>query len=278
MADPWMKFYPSDWRSEPRLRLVSMAARGLWVEMLCIMHESDPRGDLTVGGVALDAAKLARMVGESEEMVSALLAELKEAGVYSTRKNGVIFSRRMEKDEIKRRKLRENGRKGGNPSLRKDTGIDALDNQADKPTEARSQKPDTRDTNVSKEHARKKRGEAYRLSDDWQIPEEWIDEAVSRGFTRDRAYAEADRMRNWSQSSPKGAKVNWRSAWRNWIADKADQQTRPADRQQSNTDRRRSAWLDVVDEIEREGAGRNTLEPGGARSVAYLPRARSGDA
>jgi hypothetical protein len=145
MSDPWMKFYPSDWRSEPRLRLVSMAARGLWVEMLCIMHESDPRGDLTVGGVALDAAKLARMVGEGEEMVSALLAELKEAGVYSTRKNGVIFSRRMEKDEIKRRKLRENGRKGGNPSLRKDTGIDALDNQADKPTEARSQKPEARE-------------------------------------------------------------------------------------------------------------------------------------
>jgi hypothetical protein len=73
---------------------------------------------------------------------------------------------------------------------------------------------------------------ATRLPEDWSPPEEWIDEAVSRGLTRDRAHAEAERMRNWSQSSPKGAKVNWRSAWRNWIADKAAQTAQPANSQQ----------------------------------------------
>jgi len=141
-SDPWMKFYPADWRSDPKLRLVSMAARGLWMEMLCIMHEAPVRGELVVGGVALDAARLARMVGEPVSDASEWLAELQCAEVFSTRKNGVIYSRRMERDENRRRKMRENGKKGGNPSLCKSTKNTGLDNQGDKPKEARYQKLD----------------------------------------------------------------------------------------------------------------------------------------
>jgi hypothetical protein len=139
MADPWMKFYPSDWRADPKLRLVSMAARGLWMEMICLMHEAEPYGDLRVAGVALDETRLARMVGEVVEDVTKWLAELREAEVFSVRKNGVIYSRRMEKDENRRRKMRENGKKGGNPSLRKDGENPALDNQGDN-----TQKPEAR--------------------------------------------------------------------------------------------------------------------------------------
>ncbi|RIJ15977.1 hypothetical protein D1227_06300 [Henriciella mobilis] len=139
-----MKFYPSDWRSDPKLRLVSMAARGLWMEMICLMHEAEPYGELRVAGVPLKPAQLARQVGEPVEMVTAWLQELLEADVYSVRKNGVIFSRRMEKDENRRRKLRENGKKGGNPALRKQTENPPLDNQADK-----TQKPEARDQSKS---------------------------------------------------------------------------------------------------------------------------------
>ncbi|HDA7904193.1 TPA: hypothetical protein O5V80_002738, partial [Staphylococcus aureus] len=63
MASPWMKFYPSDWRADPMLRLCSMAARGLWVEMLCIMHEATPYGTLLVNGRRLDKKQLAALVG-----------------------------------------------------------------------------------------------------------------------------------------------------------------------------------------------------------------------
>ena len=47
---PWMKFYPADWRAEPSLRFTSLAARGLWIEMLALMHEATPRGSLLVKG------------------------------------------------------------------------------------------------------------------------------------------------------------------------------------------------------------------------------------
>ena len=42
MSQPWIKFYPRDWRGDQALRVVSLAARGLWIEMLSIMHEGQP--------------------------------------------------------------------------------------------------------------------------------------------------------------------------------------------------------------------------------------------
>lgn len=144
-ATPWMKFFPADWRSDPKLRIVSMAARGLWIEMICIMHEAEHYGELTISGATIGSDQLARLVGESVDNVDTWLFELQSAGVFSIRKNGVIYSRRMEKDENKRRKLRENGKKGGNPSLCKKEQKQALDNQEDKTTESRSQKPEKKE-------------------------------------------------------------------------------------------------------------------------------------
>jgi len=165
MSDPWMKFYPSDWRSDPKLRLVSMAARGLWMEMLCLMHEADNYGDLCVAGVTLDETKLSRMVGESAEAVTGWLSELREADVFSTRKNGVIYSRRMEKDENKRRKARENGKKGGNPNLSKQTEKDQPVKGGDK-----TQKPEARDQKEreAKASSPKPRGKRNSYPDDFE--------------------------------------------------------------------------------------------------------------
>lgn len=153
MSRPWLQFYPADWRSDPRLRLCSRAARGLWIDMLSIMHEATPYGELRVGEVVLDATSLARVLGEPVDDVSADLVELERAGVFSRRRNGVIFSRRMVRDEEKRRKLRENGKKGGNPSLSKQKKKAELDNPPDKPTEARDQIPETKEEEKARERA-----------------------------------------------------------------------------------------------------------------------------
>lgn len=117
---PWMKFYPGDWRSDPRLRMCSLAARGLWVEMLALMHEAKPYGYLLVGGKPPSDSQLAILVGAPPEAVPGLLSELGLAGVFSRDRRGVLFSRRMVRDEIKSRSFRKNGLLGGNPSLRKE--------------------------------------------------------------------------------------------------------------------------------------------------------------
>lgn len=117
MSDPWMKFYPSDWRSDPVLRLCSMAARGLWVEMLCIMHEAVPYGSLLVNGKRIDKRQLASLVGMSEKECAALLMELEIGGVFSRDDDGTVFSRRMRRDAEKAARDKANGKKGGNPKV-----------------------------------------------------------------------------------------------------------------------------------------------------------------
>lgn len=117
MSAPWMKWYPSDWRSDPRLRMCSLAARGLWAEMICLMHEAEPYGSLLVNGSAVTEKQLASLVGAAPREVKALIAELEGAGVFS-RDAEVIFSRRMRRDAEKAERDKANGKGGGNPRLK----------------------------------------------------------------------------------------------------------------------------------------------------------------
>jgi len=114
---PAFQFYPADWRKDPALSSCSLAARGLWIELICIAHESDDYGYLAVNGKPLDDGQIARMGGESVKVISKLLAELEGAGVFSRREDGAIDCRRMIRDEGLRNLRAEAGRLGGNPIL-----------------------------------------------------------------------------------------------------------------------------------------------------------------
>jgi hypothetical protein len=96
-AQPWMKFYPRDWRADEKLRVCSLAARGLWMEMLALMHGSERYGHLLINGKAPTDAQLAVLAGAPSPQVVDLLGELEEAGVFSRSASGAIYSRRITK-------------------------------------------------------------------------------------------------------------------------------------------------------------------------------------
>lgn len=144
----YMQFFPTDWRSDPRLRMCSAAARGLWIEMMCLMHEAEPYGHLIVSGQRPTDAQLAVLAGIPSDQITDLLGELETAGVFSRTSQGAIYSRRMTRDEKKRRIARKNGKSGGNPSLRKKRGNPASDNPQDKGQD-KTQRPETRDQSIS---------------------------------------------------------------------------------------------------------------------------------
>lgn len=98
-AKPSFQFFPSDWLRDPGLRSCSLAARGLWIDMLSYMHEGEPYGHLRLNGQDIRPTTLARMVGTDVRTVRRLLAELLQAGVYSFAEPGTIFSRRMVRDQ-----------------------------------------------------------------------------------------------------------------------------------------------------------------------------------
>lgn len=140
-ATAWSKFYWSDWLSDSGLRRSSLAARGLWMDMLCIAAQADPIGYLAVKKHPLSVDDIARMVGGSEPVVATLIEELERNGVLSRDRNGTIYSRRITRDVKKSRDAQKNGRKGGNPRLRKTTENQPPDNLPLK-DEVKPQKPE----------------------------------------------------------------------------------------------------------------------------------------
>lgn len=112
MKRPAFQFYPADWRKDAALQSCSVAAQGLWINILCIAHECDPYGHLTVNGRPMTAAQIGRLVGLSPKECNALLAELQDAGVSSVAEDGAIFSRRMVRDEDVRNRRANGGKEG----------------------------------------------------------------------------------------------------------------------------------------------------------------------
>lgn len=55
-----------------------------------------------------------------------------------------------------------------------------------------------------------------RLAEDWKLPDEWRQLAIGIGLRPHEVDREAGRMRDWSRSSPKGIKLDWKATWRNW--------------------------------------------------------------
>lgn len=137
----WSKFFWSDWQYDPSLRLCSYAARGLWMDMLCIAAAHDPIGYVAVAGRGLDVTDIARMTGGSETEVASLLGELDRNGVFSRDRHGRIYSRRMISDAKKASEARKNGKKGGNPTLGKGGQKSASDNPQRNPQDNGGDKP-----------------------------------------------------------------------------------------------------------------------------------------
>lgn len=150
-----MKFYPTDWRSDPALRMCRLSARGLWIEMIALMHEAAPYGHLLVSGRSPTNAQLAVLVGTSPDQIPELIGELESAGVFSRTREGVIYSRKMTRLAKKAAIARKNGKNGGNPTLGKhdenkpsDKGEDKGGLKPQKP-EARSQKEEDANASLS---------------------------------------------------------------------------------------------------------------------------------
>lgn len=136
-ATIWSKWFWSDWEADEALKMCSPAAQALWMRMLCICARS--AGYLQMADQPLTAADIACHTGWPLCDIQTWLSELQKWRVFSTDRRGCIYSRRMVREEIKRRRARENGKLGGNPSLRKQNGFHALDNQ--KPTKAPTDRP-----------------------------------------------------------------------------------------------------------------------------------------
>lgn len=107
---PAFMYYPKDWRSDV-VWSCSLAARGLWHEMMDRMHESKPYGYLCANGKPIPYEQIARLCGTTLQEFNVLLAELDAVGVPRRTASGIIYSKRMVEDERKRKEWRNRQKK-----------------------------------------------------------------------------------------------------------------------------------------------------------------------
>ncbi len=265
MNNPWLKFYVSDWRADPRLKMCSAAARGTWIEMICLMHEASPYGHLLVHGQIPNEAQLASLTGIPAAELSENIAELERMGVCGLTREGVIYSRKLVRMEAKGAKARKSGKKGGNPSLGKQTekkeSLNPLDKGGVKP-----QSPESRVQSLEKEKEtpkgvpKKKVKRGTRLSEEWKLSAAERQFAIDNGLTSQAISIEEQKFRNYWLSLPgaKATKLDWPATWRNWVLN-SQNYSRPPPRDSPAAERPGS----LMGAIRSTGFGRSDDGEGG---------------
>lgn len=107
---PSFQFYPGDWKKDPALSMCAPATRGIWMDMLCAIHDLRSTGVLT--GTVEQLSRLCRC--QSGEMADAIAdlqatktAEISErSGVYS------IVSRRAKRQVLVSQERSDAGKHG----------------------------------------------------------------------------------------------------------------------------------------------------------------------
>ena len=96
MKYPHIQLYTGDWLKDPNLRRCSIATRGVWIDLVCLMHESDRSGTLTAS-----LQQFARLAGCSESEVKTAIDELETSGTADVQQasNGIVtvVNRRMKR-------------------------------------------------------------------------------------------------------------------------------------------------------------------------------------
>lgn len=150
----YSKFYWREWRSDSCLQMCSLAARGLWIEMLCLMNDCEPYGHLTMENEEpMTTARLALLIRASVGDVEDLINQLERYGVFSRTKNGVIYSRRMVVEIERSEVARNNANKRWNKSkIRKTNNKNVPNANSNAKTNAKAYANGIAPTNQNQNH------------------------------------------------------------------------------------------------------------------------------
>jgi hypothetical protein len=116
--NPSTLIFWNDLENDEKLKTCSLAAKGLWiVHMLAIAARSPEPGVILIGAFPChldgDLPKLlARVAGESPDVVAELLAELVASGTASVDDDGRVYNRRMVRGNAISRARSEAGKRG----------------------------------------------------------------------------------------------------------------------------------------------------------------------
>ena len=101
------------WLRDPAVRALSLAARGVWADVLAYMTDSPIVGHwLTPAGTVPTAAEMGRMLGCRPATAARIKAEIVRVGAADLGPSGALVNRRMVRDEALRQTRSRAGRRG----------------------------------------------------------------------------------------------------------------------------------------------------------------------
>lgn len=208
-AVPWVKWHFDKWRSDPGLRKCSLAARGLWMDLLCIMHNATPYGYLAVNMKPLSERDVAQFVGTSSlKEVKFLMRSLRDAGVFSETSDGVVYCRRLVRDNEIREKSKGYGKSGGNPAL----------NRVNPPEQPSQNVSPLLPLNPEEEREREKKETTLRVAKKRSAcSTTWMPDAKGQAYAEARGVTQTEVPRFRDFHIGKGnLMADWNAAWRTW--------------------------------------------------------------
>lgn len=115
---PAIQFYPGDWKKDPGIRALTFEERGIWLELLFLMHDSEQRGKLLLGGKPYPEDRLAIALGTDVLLIRKVISNLITLNVASLcPKTGALMCRRMVRDQEISEIRARSGKMGGNPQF-----------------------------------------------------------------------------------------------------------------------------------------------------------------
>jgi hypothetical protein len=231
----WSKFWWRDHQGDAALRACSLAARGYWMEVLCIMHGATPVGHLLINGRSPTNRQMSAICGCSEKEVRAHTAELEAAGVFSRSPDGTIWCRRMVRDAAESEAGRSWGRTGGNPTLKANANGEAKPGGLTPPHNTKVNEGGSTQKLEAEEESKKgpplgpppSRGgrPAVAIPEDWFPNPKAVALGVILGLSSVEVAFEAEKMRDWARSKPSKA-ADWDARFNNWMRNEISDRSR----------------------------------------------------
>lgn len=108
------QWFWSDWAGDQEVRRLTLAERGLWIDLLALAAVGKPYGYVCdQRGNPVSYEEIARFTNSSPTEVESLIANILEKGAVSRDRTGRLFNRRMTRQAEKSAKKRMAGKLGG---------------------------------------------------------------------------------------------------------------------------------------------------------------------
>jgi hypothetical protein len=109
---PYIPFYTGDWLKDANVQSLDYFEQGVWMKLLCFMHQSEKRGKLSLNGKPMNVRNISKLLGLDIEKTEYCIGELLDSGTMSVDNEGFYVCRRMVKEQELSEVRKEAGKLG----------------------------------------------------------------------------------------------------------------------------------------------------------------------